>query len=298
MEALTVKWPKKEYAFQFPVVGDIDFELIIKRSKVFKVYNDLLWKWNFIRDMRQIKDSFTLRSMIMDLIRKDEKLNNLEFWRSFPKKMAEMQFGIRFPESVPSSELKEVIMDGMYFNFKDFLPTKHDTVLDVGAQFGDYSLMCSLVFGAKRVIAFEPLPGVYSLFKEAVDLNGANNIIPNNYAVGSNNGHMKIHADGLMGNKYGKKEFLLNSVTLDSIIGEKIDLLKIDVEGFELEVLNGAVNVLDAYHPRIIIETHSSKLKREALSILSRYGYTVIHKGKTTFSWLPGMDVVQNLYLN
>ena len=64
----------------------------------------------------------------------------------------------------------------------------------------------------------------------------------------------------------------------------KPNILKIDVEGFEYEVLQGAEEVLKQYSPRIIIETHSKELREKCHSFLSEKGYLLVDEGRTVIN--------------
>ena len=84
--------------------------------------------------------------------------------------------------------------------------------------------------------------------------------------------------------------------TLDSY-RLKLTILKIDVEGFEMDVLRGAIKTIKRYHPKIIIETHTYKLREEALRFLGSIGYKVKHYGRSVTPKTGEFDVVQNLFL-
>ena len=72
-----------------------------------------------------------------------------------------------------------------------------------------------------------------------------------------------------------------NAITLDSYSFKRVDLLKIDVEGFELDVLLGAENTIRQFKPRIIIETHSKELRKKCHAFLSSLGYSLKVEGRT-----------------
>jgi hypothetical protein len=61
---------------------------------------------------------------------------------------------------------------------------------------------------------------------------------------------------------------------------QKPDLIKIDIEGYELEALHGMREVLLQYRPRIIIETHTSLLKEQCSAYLYSLGYELKHENK------------------
>ena len=171
-------------------------------------------------------------------------------------------------------------------------------VYDVGAQYGDFSLMCSKIFSVGKVISFEPLTDIFDLFNETVKINSLDNIEVNNAAVCSADGEIRIFRNRDMAAKAGVDSHIIKSVKLDSVCNEKVDLLKIDVEGWEMDVLEGATGLISEYHPKIIIETHSLMLKNEVIAFLELFGYKVVHEGRTLYSEAADMDFVQNLYLS
>ncbi len=210
------------------------------------------------------------------------------------RKKARTEYGLRF---TVDSNISEVIGEGIYTSFRDFMPK--DTVYDIGAQHGDYSLLCA-VFGA-NVHAFEPLKKNLIIFNKNLKLNRipAQLIHLNGEAVGDRLDEIEIPYDDEMASIEGKSREHVGMTTIDhytSISESHPTILKIDVEGFELQVLKGAAETLKRYHPRIIIETHSSQREAECLKYLADFGYKVIHTGRITQNkgW---MDKVTNLFL-
>jgi len=67
----------------------------------------------------------------------------------------------------------------------------------------------------------------------------------------------------------------VNVTTIDSYNFDKIDFIKIDTEGHELYVLEGAINTIEKYKPNIFIEVHPKELKKEknAYNFLCDLGY-------------------------
>ena len=298
MENISKYWPVREKEYPFKKFRLNESQKNPKQNKFSKILGDILWKWNYLKCLPDVVgESFELRDYLLDFVSRKEKTRHFELWSKYPKVAAMKRFGLIFPDGTPPEPLKEVMVEGMYFGFPDFIPNPNETIVDIGAQFGDYAILCSKLLSVKKIIAFEPLPDVYTLFKEATELNSVKNIEINNLAVGSFNGSLKMFRSPDMASISGDIPFSTTCVTLDSQINEKIDSLKIDVEGLEMEVLRGAHKVIEKYHPRIIIETHSLKLKMEVISFLSQFGYSVKHLGRSTFSKNVGMDFVQNLYL-
>ena len=58
----------------------------------------------------------------------------------------------------------------------------------------------------------------------------------------------------------------------------EIDIIKIDVEGFEMNVLDSAINTIKKYKPKLIIETHTFDLYKKVSYLLADLGYNLVHK--------------------
>lgn len=134
--------------------------------------------------------------------------------------------------------------------------SRGDIFFDIGANIGMMSLYAwKLVSPSGEVHAFEPESYNYSALKFNINMNGASEIHPNNFACGSENTHAILYPnfrdlgnssiikpdDNSRGEEIGVKR-------LDDYIRTKniprIKMLKIDVEGYELEVLRGATSLL------------------------------------------------------
>jgi FkbM family methyltransferase len=127
----------------------------------------------------------------------------------------------------------------------------NDLFIDVGANVGSYTVLASAVIGA-RSIAIEPIPAAYKVLLQNLGLNSClDRVIPLNIAAAAENGklHMTSHldttnrvvSDPVRGNV---KEFVeVEARTIDQIAGDlqtEAVVLKIDVEGYEAQVLQGA----------------------------------------------------------
>jgi len=204
------------------------------------------------------------------------------------------KYGLNFTEK---SSISEVLYDKIYSKYKDFIPQKDDVVIDVGAQYGDYALLCAKVYGAK-VYTFEPLLSDFIELKKNVALNKASNLIKAyRVALGNKSSIVQFNcSDDMVSVFSGNKKQKVKMMRLDSF-KLKPNYLKIDVEGFELEVLKGAIKTLKKHLPKIIIETHTRQLKKDCLALLSSLGYEVLHYGKASSIPNSAMDLVQNIFL-
>lgn len=148
-------------------------------------------------------------------------------------------------------------------------------VIDIGAHCGMFTTPVLFKNKTFKSICFEPQKKMYDLLVKNINDNDLQSrCITYNYAVGSKNisnvsldcgneGH-KANYDNLPCNLGGVAigeggEDSIEVVTLDSIDIEKCDLIKIDVEGAEPYVFEGAKNVITKFKPIIIYETNEMK---------------------------------------
>ena len=133
---------------------------------------------------------------------------------------------------------------------------------------------------------------------ENIKLNGLtdDSIKAFNIALGNvNKTEIVSYSDNMTNNINEGEKIKTTFRTLDSY-KLKADLLKIDVEGFELEVLEGAVETLEKYHPKIIIETHSRALEKQTKEFLSRLNYNLKHEGRSIYNANKEFDKITNLF--
>jgi FkbM family methyltransferase len=151
-------------------------------------------------------------------------------------------------------------------------------VVDVGANIGAFSLYQAMIKHAELVIAFEPSPDVFRRLAKNVEINGLNNVRIVNAAVGEKAGVVSF-SEGRMSVNCGVSEsgaLKVPCVTLDSELSNipGIDLLKIDTEGYETHVLQGASETLKKTR-RIALELHYPGEALEIESILLPLGFSL-----------------------
>lgn len=166
-----------------------------------------------------------------------------------------------------------------------------DTFVDVGAFIGLYSIAAAQRAGESgKAIAFEPDPTNFIALKRHVRLNQLEDRVSViQSAIGAENGEAYFQAGAGSQSRLGKSSKALRVPvgSLDSLFsGRNIDVLKIDVEGFELAVLQGSSRLLHdpARRPRcIFIEVHpfawhiSGSTSGRIVSLLNDAGYAIRH---------------------
>jgi len=130
------------------------------------------------------------------------------------------------------------------------------TVVDIGANQGLYSLLFSSLVGPKgRVFSFEPDVNLFGALEENCQRNRAKNIQYYNYAIGATKGMRTLYrsrvnsGDNRLAPSDRSKWFYgvdIQIETLDSVLGSThVDFIKIDVQGWEFEVVKGMTKVWD-----------------------------------------------------
>jgi FkbM family methyltransferase len=170
------------------------------------------------------------------------------------------------------------------------------TFVDVGANIGALTIPAARRIGASgRVIAIEPSPRVFPYLAHNVRINGIGNVRLRFCAASDTESaalpFYEAPADqfgmGSLGAQFHGEPAVVPGEMLDRILAEEkiteVSILKIDVEGFESAVLRGAVRLLGAPHPPIIIfefcdwaEARVPNTKvGDAQRILREYGYAL-----------------------
>lgn len=149
-----------------------------------------------------------------------------------------------------------------------------DMVVDIGANMGYTALRSAQIASKGAVIGFEPSSHNYAKCMRNISLNNFSNIKIENAALGRQPAKLfmtteNIHNRGMNSvqspeSKGGKEP--VNILTLDDWVHRnataKIDLIKMDVEGYEMEVLEGAHQTIDRLRPKLFIEIDETNLRK------------------------------------
>jgi FkbM family methyltransferase len=164
---------------------------------------------------------------------------------------------------------------------------KGDVCYDIGGYRGYMSGVLALA-GASQVVVFEPLPENIVRLKRLLELNPQLPIRIEQLAIGGSDGgtHFKVMSDQSMGKLVSssfqqsrdfERDVVVQIARLDTFVFEgkapAPDLIKIDVEGTEAEVIEGAQRTLTKYQPKILLEAHSEALAVLCRRRLEEFGY-------------------------
>jgi FkbM family methyltransferase len=163
---------------------------------------------------------------------------------------------------------------------KYLLYKKPTFFVDVGAHIGRFSIL--LAKNGSNVLSIEPSSSNYKQLHKNILFNNLNNIKILNVGCGDKEGVGKLT---ITGGYTGQNTFLerdnnhieeVKLRKLENIIDKKMDnkdVIKIDVEGFEIKVLNGMKSILKTQNPIIIAEISSDKDRKEISSFLKDFNY-------------------------
>ncbi|ONH30620.1 methyltransferase [Pseudofrankia asymbiotica] len=167
-----------------------------------------------------------------------------------------------------------------------------DCCYDVGANIGVYTLWAAgLVRPSGQVHAFEPVPDTMAILEAMVRRNGLSQVRLESRAIGATVGEigMRVYRDasGLSHpvTSLESADRVAPLTTLDAYTERHRppDLIKIDVEGFEIDVLRGARNLLAAQSPALLLEMLPGHLNRqgqsqaELVDLLTELGYMIFN---------------------
>lgn len=167
------------------------------------------------------------------------------------------------------------------------------TIFDVGANIGTFTTWMAGAFPQGKVYSFEPQRAVFQQLAGNVAINNLYNVYTYNMGLGSTDEHVAFNEPDYFNNcDFGtftlknqnhvprtSNSIVVEVRTLDSFMElyqvSRIDLLKIDVEGMDLEVLTGGRRAIKMFRPAIFIEHNDNKVsvKDEIIDFLKPYGY-------------------------
>jgi FkbM family methyltransferase len=224
------------------------------------------------------------------------------------------------PALYPAGTTKRVVRDGIayeldrsclmqwyvYWGLRDITRTKlyrlvdkGDTVLDVGTNIGETLLNFAMLVGPEGfVYGFEPDAVNFARVERNISLNQLGNIHVFSFGISDRAETVKLYR--VDPHNLGMNRILsdaeasdledfttIETRTLDDVVSEnridRIDLIKIDIEGYEVHALRGAAGLLSELRPKLFVEVGYTRLLKndaspnELVGLLSAHGYTVYH---------------------
>ncbi len=147
---------------------------------------------------------------------------------------------------------------------------------DVGAHSGLYTLLFAK--RARRVYSFEPLPRNLRFLHRTLELNNISNAVIVPFALAGSTGATSFKegehsSEGRLDLAGEIPVFGITCADFAAKYAAWPDLLKIDVEGAELELLKGSQEFFRQRHPLLLLSTHGESIKAECLKLLRELGY-------------------------
>jgi FkbM family methyltransferase len=168
-----------------------------------------------------------------------------------------------------------------------FMTLNHGIFVDVGAHIGSHTIRMAPI--ADHVYAFEPTPSAYNTLLRNIQLNNRHNITAIQLAISNKNGKAPLYINELntgensLNPGTSKKSIWVETRTLDKFLEENniasqdIKLVKVDVEGAEEQVFQGAEHFLKNFNPRIIFESLNKENFDASSKILHNLGYQIMN---------------------
>ena len=146
------------------------------------------------------------------------------------------------------------------------LASKSQIIFDIGANIGWYSLNFSKLENVNKIYSFEPIPRTFDYLLKHIEFNNIDKIFPNNIALSDRNGEVEFYftkqetGSSSMRNIQDRdniNKVVCQTKTLTDFVIENnthIDMIKCDVEGSELFVFKGGIEILERDKPFIFTE--------------------------------------------
>jgi FkbM family methyltransferase len=185
----------------------------------------------------------------------------------------------------------EIWYDGAYVSMPQFQPHDGACVVDVGGNVGFYAIHQTSRSTGVQVLVFEPSPSAFRRLSRNMEMNNITNAKLINAAVGSRCGTVhfteaqkSINCRIVGDERHGTLE--VPCVTLDTALKQvgitRVDVLKIDTEGYERHVLAGAKDAL-SHVARIVLELHDrmDEEERSLDAVLRVAGFQIVGRYKS-----------------
>lgn len=170
----------------------------------------------------------------------------------------------------------------------DSILSESSNVIDVGANIGTHTVFFSKRCPRGSVVSIEPQLFISQILNTNILINGCYNVIPLRAACGSSNEEKRmVNINPFVSNKVNYGEFKVNSeaekgmitecIKIDNLLklGVDFDLIKVDVEGMEVDVIKGASKLIAKHKPALYLEFNSRTGNDDLILQLQSMGYNV-----------------------
>lgn len=236
------------------------------------------WKRNKEEYYRRIPELKIMKSGVENGIPYIKLEDNKKFFSHFPDDVQRVLYRKFLPDSIKQTLCEEAVNvaldiikryygpkdkkksqdEGKYYDFK-----QGNVVVEAGAFIGFYAMRASELAGENgKVIAIEAVPENFEIMKRNVEANGLKNVILVNKAVWNTSQKIKFYREGKQIGSITKEvvstdKFIeVQAETIDAILKEngisKIDFIRIQLNGVELEALEGMNETL-SYKPKVLV---------------------------------------------
>lgn len=180
--------------------------------------------------------------------------------------------------------LYSIVAEGDYEREPGFAPKAGEVVVDLGGNLGVFATRAARQVGPSgRVVAVEPHPANFARLKANAERNGLDWLTPVYAAAGEAEGkaalfvhdrginHSLVRGAGAVG------KVSVRVTTVDAVVRElgltRVDMIKVDIEGFVPQALRGARETLRRFKPRLAIERDDGAEYEGVDALLAEHGY-------------------------
>jgi FkbM family methyltransferase len=179
------------------------------------------------------------------------------------------KYKFSFPDAQSFLSMREEIWNKESYFFESNSQSPY--IIDCGSNIGISVIYFKHLFPNSEILAFEPDPELLSYLSLNLESNSFSdiNIIPK--AVWTSNARLPFLSDGADGGKVANQttDIFVDALSLNQFLTKRVDMLKMDIEGHELEVLHSCAENLHNVS-NIFIEYHSFQNKKQNLSQILR----------------------------
>lgn len=218
---------------------------------------------------------------------------------------------------------KEILYNKKYsknINFHIFQKYRPNTIyIDIGANIGTTALPIAVKEKNLEVHAFEPNPKIFKILNENKLQNSCDNLFLHNYAVGFKEEKSQLFITQRENGNFGTSSLQNNNDIMDSESIEvnviklddffekfekTISLIKIDIQGFEWQAIQGAKSIISKQKPTIIFEHDDQyldepiKVKKELEKFFKEHQYNIFEIDTYNFRKLKIIDWKKNIKAN